>query len=84
MSHADAFAAARDAAAKLDVNPLWGHEKQTAEVRKDVGAILATLEAAIQPTPCPYLRGEVTQWCVLAEGVEVDYVKQPDEREYAE
>ncbi len=51
MSHAAAFTAARAAVATLDVNPLWGHEKQTAEVRKDVGRILDELEAAIAAEP---------------------------------
>lgn len=42
-----ALATARAELAALEVNPLWGHEKQTAEIRKDALAVLDRLEAAI-------------------------------------
>ena len=85
MTHAEVFAAARAKLTALENNPLAINEADNLRMlKKSVGEILTELEAAIQPTPCPYLRGDVTQWCVLAESGEVDYVKQPDDKEYAE
>ena len=43
----DAITAARARLAALEVNPLWGHEKQTAEIRKDALAIFDELTAAL-------------------------------------
>lgn len=51
--NSQAFAAARAAIAALEINPLWGHEKQTAEARKDAGKILDELEAALAADTLP-------------------------------
>ena len=51
MTSAEAFAIARAKLQTVDVNPLWGHEKQTAEMRKDIGAILDALERNLNSEP---------------------------------
>ena len=67
------LATAREKLAQLEVNPLFGHAKQTAEIRKDALAIFDELAATL-PTACPYLRvgeysGDGHRWthCQLAE-----------------
>lgn len=58
------FTTARAEVAALEVNPLWGHEKQTAEVRKDALAILTRLEAATEPPSyCPSCGTPTTPHC---------------------
>ena len=68
-----ALAAAREKLAQLEVNPLFGHEKQTAEIRKDALAIFDEMTATL-PTACPHLQvgeygGDGHRWthCGLAE-----------------
>lgn len=50
-----ALAAAREKLAQLEVNPLFGHEKQTAEIRKDALVIFDEMAATL-PTACPHLQ----------------------------
>ena len=79
MTITTALTAARARIAALEVNPLWGHEKQTAEIRKDALAIFDELAAQIEAaTHCPYLKkvgGE--EWCEFPGNEEPDYV-QPE------
>ena len=68
-----ALVAAREKLSQLEVNPLFGHAKQTAEIRKDALAIFDELAATL-PTSCPHLQigeygGDGHRWthCQLAE-----------------
>lgn len=76
MSITDALTAARARLAALEVNPLWGHEKQTAEIRKDALAIFDELIAQAEAaTQCPYLEtvgGD--KWCRFPDEPKPDYI----------